>query len=102
MTRQDQWKFLDRLRRRAHIKNELRRHLLKSVIKCRHTSIIQRYKASFNLVHLPRKASKTKVRNRCVISGRTWNVIRRAQYSRFVFRHKAYFSFIPGVRRACW
>jgi ribosomal protein S14 len=43
--------------------------------------------------------SLTKHRNRCVVSGRTYNVIRKAQYSRFVFRDRSNFGYLPGVSR---
>ena len=92
--------MLDKLRRQSYIKTELRRMLLRSVTKSSDTPLSQRYVAQFGLAHLPRQGSRNKIRNRCVISGRSWNVIRKARYSRFEFRFKAYFSLLPAVRRA--
>jgi small subunit ribosomal protein S14 len=100
MTRHDQWKFLDNLRRKSLIKAELRRSLLRSLLRSKTTPIVQKYAVYFGLTHLPRRSSRNKVQNRCVVSGRNWNVLKRAQYSRFVFRDRSYFSYLPGIRRA--
>lgn len=70
MTRHRQWKLLDRFRRRAYIKIELRRMLLRSFTKSKDTPLAQRYVAHFGLSHLPRQGSRNKLRNRCVRSGR--------------------------------
>jgi small subunit ribosomal protein S14 len=102
MTRHDQWKLLDNFRRKSFVKTELRRMMLRSITQSKTTPLSQRYVAQFGLSHLPRQASRNKIQNRCVVSGRNWNVMRKTQYSRFVFRQKAYFSFLPAVRRASW
>lgn len=71
MTRQDQWKFLDVLRRKSYVKHEVRRILLRSVTKSSYTSSAQRYAAHFSLSLLPRQSSRNKIQNRCVMTGRT-------------------------------
>ena len=71
MTRQRQWRLLDNFRRKAFIKTELKRNLLRSITKSQDTPLSHRYVAQFNLVHLPRQASPNKPTNRCVESGRS-------------------------------
>ena len=70
MTRHEQWKFLDKLRRRLFVKQELRRVLLRSITRSKVTPLAQRYSAQFSLVHIPRQSSRNKLQNRCVVSGR--------------------------------
>jgi ribosomal protein S14 len=82
--------MLDKLRRKSYIKVELRRMLLRSATKSNSTPLFHRYTAQFGLTHLPRRGSRNKIRNRCISSGRTWNVIRKSRYSRFEFRVNAY------------
>jgi len=53
----------------------------------------------FRLSTLINLSAVNKQRNRCVISGRVWNVLKKTQYSRFVFREKANFGYLPGVSR---
>ena len=102
MTRHHQWKLLDQFRRRAYIKTELRRMLLRSFTNSKDVPLSKRYVAHFGLSHLPRHGSRNKIQNRCIQSGRNWNIMRKTQYSRFVFRDQSYFSYLPAVRRASW
>ena len=99
LNRQFQWRLLDNFRRKSYLKYELRRRLLKSLQKNHNTPLGYRYLASFYLGLTPRRASVTQPRNRCVRSGRSWNVIRRTQYSRFVLRAEGYKGSLPGFRR---
>jgi len=85
-----------------HVKHELRRALLRSISHSRYVPLTQRYLASFSLTSLPRSSSRNKLRNRCIVSGRVWNVVRKTRTSRFILRQDAYFSYLPGARRASW
>ena len=81
------------MRRKLSIKYEFKRRLLKSLIRNSHTPLVYRYNALFKLSLLPRPGAHNKIRNRCVISGRNYNVLKKTRYCRFVFRHNAYFLF---------
>ena len=70
MTRHHQWKLLDKFRRQAYVKTELRRMLLRSFLKSQDLPLSKRYVAYFGLTHLPRHASRNKIQNRCIKSGR--------------------------------
>ena len=98
--RPGKWVALDDVRRKLALKHEYKRRLLKLLVQNSHVPPIYKYNASFRISLLPILASPNKVRNRCVISGRNYNVLRKTQYCRFVFRHNAYFSNLPGVRRS--
>ena len=45
-------------------------------------------------------ASKTSIRNRCVLTGRAKSVFSKYRLSRLSFRQLALFGFIPGIRKA--
>jgi ribosomal protein S14 len=48
----------------------------------------------------PFNSSKSRLRNRCVRSGRQYNVLRKTQTCRFVFRFESYEGLLPGVSRS--
>ena len=88
------------MKRKLFLKSECKNKLLTSIKISKTTSFYNRYKASYFLSKIPRIASSTQVRNRCVISGRSHFVNSKTQYSRFTLRDKAYAAQIPGLRRA--
>lgn len=102
MERGKQWVYLDKIRRKIFIKHEIKRKLLNSIIKNDSLPFVYRYFALYNKSKIIRYASIVQQRNRCVLTGRVWNVTHRVQYSRFVFRAQAYAGNIPGCRRASW
>ena len=54
------------------------------------------------LAKLPRDASPTRLVNRCAISGRRHDYIRKFGVSRLTFREAALNGLIPGVTKASW
>ena len=70
MTRHDQWKFLDKLRRKLYLQHELRKTLLRSATRASQLPLAARYNASLYLSLMPKSASRNKIRNRCVRTGR--------------------------------
>lgn len=56
-----------------------------------------------NLVSsLPRNSSKTRIRNRCMITGRGRGMYRIFMMSRICIRKFASFSQLPGVKKSSW
>ena len=102
MDRHSLWISVDNYKRKNFIKYELKKILLSSNVKSKKTNYINRYKSLFYLSSIPKYSTKTKLNNRCVISGRVWAVNRKTSYSRFYFRDASYKSNIPGFRRASW
>lgn len=94
------------------IKNEKRKEVvkrhaqqranLKEVIRNPGSSLEDRMEAQRGLQALPRNASPSRVRNRCLISGRTRGFLRRFGMSRIEFRLLALRGDIPGVRKSSW
>ena len=94
------------------IKNEKRKEVvkqyahqrakIKEIIRNPGSSLEERMEAQRGLQALPRNASPTRVRNRCLISGRTRGFLRRFGMSRIDFRLLALRGDIPGVRKSSW
>lgn len=51
---------------------------------------------------LPRNSSKTRLRNRCLLTGRPRGYIRDFGLCRNQFRDMALYGKIPGVKKASW
>ena len=62
----------------------------------------QFFDAQKKLAKLPRNSSPTRVRNRCVLSGRPRGYNRRVRVSRMTFRELALAGKIPGVTKSSW
>jgi small subunit ribosomal protein S14 len=54
------------------------------------------------LQKLPRNSSKTRLHNRCSLTGRPKGYIRIFGVSRITFREMASNGLIPGVKKASW
>ncbi|ASS47041.1 30S ribosomal protein S14p (S29e) [Candidatus Nasuia deltocephalinicola] len=75
---------------------------LKSIIKNKNSSLIDRYNARIKLQKLPRNSNLVRRRNRCLITGRPRGTFRRFKLSRFVIRNLAFNGQIPGIFKASW
>ena len=96
----------------AVAKNEKRRHLvalyrerreeLKSIIKNPKTDPDSREEAIARLASMPRNSSKTRIRNRCAVTGRPRAYYRKFGLSRIALRDLALRGDLPGVIKASW
>lgn len=100
MSRQRMWIMFDNLKRQLYVKNELRHLLLKGLLKNSNTTLSTHHFMLFKKSRLVRFSSRVQHRNRCVASGRNWNILHKTKYSRFVFRKEGYEGRIPGLSRA--
>ncbi|CAN2144290.1 30S ribosomal protein S14 [Wolbachia pipientis] len=80
-----------------------KREKLKSIINNKNLSIVERFTAQNKLIKkLPRNSSKTKIRNRCALTGRPRGVYRKFGLCRVVLRDLCSFGQIPGVTKSSW
>jgi small subunit ribosomal protein S14 len=79
-----------------------RRAELKAAVMNKSLGLEERFKAQLKLSAMPRVSSATRIRNRCVVTGRARGVYRKFNISRIVLRDMAARGFIPGVRKASW
>ena len=79
-----------------------KRKKLKDIIMDKNISLQERFKAQQKLSKLPRNSSKTRVMNRCQITGRPHGVYRKLKISRIALRQLGLEGKIPGMVKSSW
>ena len=79
-----------------------RRAELKKQAKNLKVSQEERQAASLELAKLPRDGSPTRMRNRCIMTGRPRGFYRKFGLSRIALRDLALRGELPGVVKASW
>ena len=80
----------------------VKRKKLKEIIMNKQLPLEERFKAQLKLSNLPRNSSKTRVRNRCQITGRPHGVYRKLKISRIALRQLGLSGKIPGMIKSSW
>ena len=90
--------------RRIKLSNKFykKRAELKKIIMDKKISLEERFKAQQKLSKLPRNSAKTRVRNRCQITGRPHGVYRKLKISRIALRKLGLEGKIPGMVKSSW
>ena len=83
-------------------KYEKKRKKFKSIINNKKLTLEERFKAQLKLAKLPRNSAKTRIRNRCEITGRPHGVYRKLKISRIALRELASAGKIPGMVKSSW
>ena len=102
MDRHKSWIMLDNYKRIFFLKTEIKRFLLKNILKNKKISFSRRFLISYYILNLPRVSTRTLIRNRCSLTGRVWGLNKQTKLTRFVFRNKMNKSDLPGFNRASW
>ena len=79
-----------------------KRSQLKMVAGNRSLSQEERFAARLKLAELPRNSSQTRVRNRCVLTGRPRGYYGKLKLSRIALRELASLGQIPGMVKSSW
>ena len=79
-----------------------KRDKLKKIIMNKKLTLEERFKAQQKLSKLPRNSAKTRVRNRCQITGRPHGVYRKLKISRIALRQLGLQGKIPGMVKSSW
>jgi small subunit ribosomal protein S14 len=79
-----------------------KRAALKAMAKNQELSMEERFAAQIKLAELPRNASKVRVRNRCLLTGRPRAYYRKLKLSRIMLRELASTGQIPGMIKSSW
>lgn len=79
-----------------------KREALKAIINDQSKSDEERYQARLALQQLPRNANPTRVRNRCVVTGRPRGVFSKFGLTRHKLREMAMRGEVPGMTKASW
>lgn len=90
-------------RRKVLVKQaDNRRRALKKIISSKETSIEDRIMATLKLAEMPRNSSSTRVRNRCLLTGRPRGYHRKFGLSRIALRDLGSSGLIPGIIKSSW
>lgn len=89
-------------RRRLADQYAEKRAALKAIISDRSKPMEERFAAQLKLAELPRNSSKTRVRNRCEVTGRPRGYYRKLKMCRNQLRELALNGRIPGMVKSSW
>ncbi|MGI9388407.1 MAG: 30S ribosomal protein S14 [Methyloligellaceae bacterium] len=92
----------NRKRRRLASKYESRRAQLKEIAKDKDVPAEERFAARLKLGEIPRNASRTRIRNRCELTGRPRGYYRKLKMSRIALRELASLGLVPGMVKSSW
>ena len=90
--------------RRIKLSDKLfkKRQKLKKIVMNKKLTLEERFKAQQKLSKLPRNSAKTRVMNRCQITGRPHGVYRKLKISRIALRKLTLEGKIPGMVKSSW
>ena len=79
-----------------------RREELRLIIRDQSASVDEKMLAQKKMQKLPKDSNRCRMRNRCLITGRSRGVYRRFGLARHKLREFAMEGLIPGLRKASW
>ena len=89
-------------RKKLVAKFSKKRNALQAIIDDPKASDETRYEARLKIQALPRNANKTRVRNRCALTGRPRGVYSKFGLGRNKLREFAMRGEVPGIVKASW
>lgn len=92
----------DKRRRRMVARDASKRADLRSIVRDRSREPEERFEAALALAKLPRNGAKTRIRNRCALTGRPRGYHRKYGLSRIALRELGSAGQIPGLIKASW
>jgi small subunit ribosomal protein S14 len=81
---------------------EAKRAKLRAIVHDKKLPIEERFAAGLKLAELPRNSSKTRIRNRCELTGRPRATYRKLKLSRIALRELGSQGLIPGLVKSSW
>jgi small subunit ribosomal protein S14 len=89
-------------KRRMTKKFANRRAKLKAIARDKKLPMEDRFAATLKLAELPRNSSRTRIMNRCELTGRPHAVYRKHRLSRIALRDLGSKGLIPGLVKSSW
>ena len=83
-------------------KFENKRKKLKAIVMDKKINLNERFGATLKLAKLPKNSAKSRIRNRCEITGRPHGYYRKLKMSRIALRKLASKGQIPGMTKSSW
>ena len=81
-------------------KFQKKREILKKIIRNKKLPLPERFDGQLKLAKITRNSSRTRIRNRCEITGRPHGVYRKLRISRIALRDLASKGKIPGMTKS--
>ena len=88
--------------RRLAKQYEAKRAALKATANNEALPLEERFEARLKLAKLPRNSSKTRIRNRCELTGRPRSNYRKNKLSRIALRELGSKGLVPGLVKSSW
>ena len=79
-----------------------KRNALKAIANDENLSLEERFDARLKLAAMPRNSSPTRIRNRCMLTGRPRAFYRKMKMSRIALRDLGSKGLIPGLVKSSW
>jgi small subunit ribosomal protein S14 len=79
-----------------------KRKALKDMVMNQKLPIEERFRAQLKLAALPRNSAKTRIRNRCEVTGRPRAYYRKLKMSRVALRDLGNNGLVPGLVKSSW
>jgi small subunit ribosomal protein S14 len=79
-----------------------KRKALKDKVMDQKLPIEERFRAQLKLAALPRNSAKTRIRNRCEVTGRPRAYYRKLKMSRVALRDLGNNGLVPGLVKSSW
>ena len=79
-----------------------KRDALKATANNEALPLEERFEARLKLAELPRNSSKTRIRNRCEVTGRPRGYYRKLKMSRISLRDLGSHGLVPGLVKSSW
>jgi len=92
----------DKHKRIDFLQEESERKVLKSISHNLKVPNSVRLKACLSLSELPKNSSLSRIKKRCIVTGRGRFLIGQFNLSRLMLRRLAQSGFIPGLRKSSW
>jgi len=92
----------DQKRRKLAAQYAAKRAKLKAMTTDITIPVEERFNAQLKLSELPRNSSKTRIHNRCELTGRSKSYYRKLRMSRIALRDLASRGQIPGMVKSSW
>jgi small subunit ribosomal protein S14 len=89
-------------RRKLVAQHADKRKRLKAIADDMSKASEERFAARLKLAEMPRNSSKTRIRNRCEITGRPRGYYRKLRMCRNQLRELASMGMIPGMTKSSW
>ncbi len=89
-------------RQKLVVKFAAKRQALKAIARNTELPVEERFAAQIKLSQLPRNSAPSRVRNRCLVTGRPRGYYRKMKMSRIALRELGSQGLLPGLVKSSW